>query len=127
MKALKHIFKSEERCLEWAEQHVHLLSPEGQAACLHVQLTGIGCCSKCHYLSGCYMCHYAKAVRYHLQKETSAAIFSVERKHFKPDPAPLPLYGGGSAKDSEMDKKSVGILHNIQGLIRNTIGQLKES
>ena len=32
MKALKDIFENEERCLEWAEANVHLLSEEGERA-----------------------------------------------------------------------------------------------
>ena len=54
---------------KWAEEVLQELTPGHQERCLKVKATGLGVCSTCHWLTGCALCDFGKAVRYWRDKE----------------------------------------------------------
>ena len=54
---------------KWAEEVLQELTPGHQERCLKVKATGLGVCATCHWLTGCALCDFGKAVRYWRDKE----------------------------------------------------------
>lgn len=48
------------------------LSEEVQLRLIRIKHSKLQICSKCHWSSGCFECHYEKALRYHLKKAEPA-------------------------------------------------------
>ena len=85
--------KSTDEELEYYLRLFEFLSDDRKEIVENICKFSLGLCSKCRWLSGCYMCDPEKALKYHLSKQGLVPL----GKHTKVEPKPSekPLAANG--------------------------------